>query len=91
MNRKCTATPIDGYGFVCYDMAPETDFDTYFAKYVTATANVEVVTCADPCAGTSDPCPEENYLNAPDAPRASGVFVFSSGACACFGHLQGGR
>jgi hypothetical protein len=28
-------------------------------------------------------------LNAPDAPRASGVFVFSSGACACFDQLQG--
>lgn len=44
MNRKCTAAPIDGYGFVCYDMAPETDFDTYFAEYMTATANVEVGT-----------------------------------------------
>jgi hypothetical protein len=35
-------------------------------------------------------CYSRLSLNAPDAPRASGVFVFSSGACACFGHFAGG-
>jgi hypothetical protein len=47
MNRKCTGTPSDGYGFVCYDMDPDTDLDAYFADYAAATAGLENIESFD--------------------------------------------
>ena len=45
MNRKCTAVPSDGFGFACYDVAPDTDLETYFADYVAATTDLEPIPC----------------------------------------------
>lgn len=31
-NRKCTAKPSENTGFVCFDIAPDTDYDAYFSS-----------------------------------------------------------
>lgn len=35
--RKCTAQPISETGFICYDISPNTDFDTHTKEYVEQT------------------------------------------------------
>jgi hypothetical protein len=31
-NRKCTSKPSEDTGFVCFDIAPDTDYDAYFSS-----------------------------------------------------------
>jgi hypothetical protein len=46
MNRKCTARPSPTTVFVCYDISPDTDLESYFADYAEATAGQEnTVSC----------------------------------------------
>jgi hypothetical protein len=70
MNRKCTGTPNDGYGFVCYDMAPDTDLDAYFADYAAATAGLEDKVYFDN--STRYPHYYNGYLTAPKFSRFTG-------------------
>jgi hypothetical protein len=60
MNRKCKSTPSKQYGFVCYDMAPETDLEEYFADYIAATDALDV-SSALPYSGTNE-TKVENHL-----------------------------
>jgi hypothetical protein len=69
MNRKCTGTPSDGYGFVCYDMDPDTDLDAYFADYAAATAGLENIDYI--YNGTSYPRYPHDYNGRLTAPRFS--------------------
>ena len=57
MNRKCTSAPSDGFGFVCYDMAPDTDLETYFDDYIAATTDLDPVPC-----DTDDEINAENHV-----------------------------
>jgi hypothetical protein len=63
MNRKCTSTPSDEYGFVCYDMAPDTDFEKYFEDYIVATDDLDV-SSALPCSGTNETKVENHHYTA---------------------------
>ena len=48
LNRKCTSTPRNGFGFVCYDMAPDTDFEAYYEEYIAATEkDLDPINCTE--------------------------------------------
>lgn len=49
MNRKCTAQPSLATGFVCYDVSDNTDLETYFAEYLSASKELE----SEPCRNSS--------------------------------------
>ena len=74
MNRKCTSIPSDGFGFVCYDMAPDTSLETYFEEYVAATADLDPVPCND-----DDVSDTENHFYPVDpfSPRGGAFDAFS--------------
>ena len=75
MNRKCTSAPSDGFGFVCYDMAPDTDLETYFDDYIAATTDLDPVPC-----DTDDEINVENHVYTADlrSPRVNTPYTFSS-------------
>lgn len=53
-NRKCTAQTTQQNYFSCYDIAPETDMDAYFANYIAAVdASNNTTSCASEGDGTS--------------------------------------
>jgi hypothetical protein len=58
MNRKCTARPSPKTAFVCYDISPETDSETYFADYVEATTGQENTV---PCGGANTTDRNSNF------------------------------
>jgi hypothetical protein len=52
-NRKCTAKPSEDTGFICFDIAPDTDYDAYFSSVPMDPSGSEQENCTSEYNGTS--------------------------------------